>query len=229
LGELRRVEFYTSHEGLHLHYEQAQTRQVPRRTGWYNLTTHLPWIGDRTRNLEGAHVEYFRGVANPIGVKIGPSIDTAELVELIETLNPHDEPGRLVLIHRFGAGRIGEHLPPLLDSVRRAGRQVVWCCDPMHGNTVMTHAGRKTRHFETILDELTTALEIHEQSGMTLAGVHFELTGENVTECIGGARRLVEAGLERAYRTDVDPRLNYEQALEMALLIARRMRRNDRA
>jgi 3-deoxy-7-phosphoheptulonate synthase len=229
LGELRRVEFYTSHEGLHLHYEQAQTRQVPRRTGWYNLTTHLPWIGDRTRNLEGAHVEYFRGVANPIGVKIGPSIDTAELVELIETLNPHDEPGRLVLIHRFGSDRIGEHLPPLLDSVRRAGRQVVWCCDPMHGNTVMTHAGRKTRHFETILDELTTALEIHEQSGMTLAGVHFELTGENVTECIGGARRLVEAGLERAYRTDVDPRLNYEQALEMALLIARRMRRNDRA
>ena len=226
LGELRRVEFYTSHEGLHLHYEQAHTRQVPRRTGWYNLTTHLPWIGDRTRNLDGAHVEYFRGISNPIGLKVGPSIDATELVELIDKLNPHDEPGRLVLIHRFGASRIAEHLPPLLDSVRRAGRQVVWCCDPMHGNTATTHAGRKTRDFDSILAELTAALEIHEQMGTTLAGVHFELTGENVTECIGGARGLDEADLERAYRTDVDPRLNYEQALEIALLIARRMSRN---
>jgi 3-deoxy-7-phosphoheptulonate synthase len=226
LGELRRVEFYTSHEGLHLDYEQAQTRLVPRRTGWYNLTTHMPWIGDRTRNLDGAHVEYFRGIANPIGVKIGPSIDAGELAELIDILDPHDEPGRLTLVHRFGAAQIAEHLPPLLDSVCRAGRQIVWCCDPMHGNTVTTQTGRKTRNFDDILAELTSAMEIHERMGSTLAGVHFELTGENVTECLGGARGLSEADLERAYLTDVDPRLNYEQALEMALLVARHMSRN---
>jgi 3-deoxy-7-phosphoheptulonate synthase len=221
LAELNRVEFFTSHEGLHLDYEQAQTRQVPRRTGWYNLSTHFPWIGDRTRALGGAHVEYFRGITNPIGMKVGPSMDPQELPELLHVLNPDDEPGRLTLIHRFGAKRIEECLPPLIESVARCSRTVVWCCDPMHGNTIITESGVKTRSFNDILSELNQAFDIHQRLGSILGGVHFELTGENVTECLGGARGLDEEGLTQAYRSDVDPRLNYEQALEMALSIAR--------
>lgn len=223
LTELNRVEFFTSHEGLHLDYEQAQTRKVPRRTGWYNLSTHFPWIGERTRGLGGAHVEYFRGIANPIGVKVGPSMTPDELLELAEVLNHHNVPGRLTLIHRFGAGRIEECLPPLIEAVLRSGRPVVWCCDPMHGNTMTTQTGTKTRSFNDILSELDRAFDVHHRLGSILGGVHFELTGENVTECIGGARGLQETDLDRAYHSDVDPRLNYEQALEMALLITRRM------
>lgn len=223
LSELSRVEFFASHEGLHLPYEQAQTRQVPRRTAWYNLSTHFPWIGDRTRSIDGAHVEYFRGIANPIGVKIGPTITPDELIDLINILNPDNEPGRLTLIHRFGFQQIDACLPPLVEAVQRAERVVVWCSDPMHGNTIVTQSGLKTRNFDAILGELHQAFEIHEQLGSILGGVHFELTGENVTECIGGARGLTEADLVKAYHTDVDPRLNYEQALELALLIARRM------
>jgi len=223
LTELNRVEFFTSHEGLHLDYEQAQTRKVPRRTGWYNLSTHLPWIGNRTRGLGGAHVEYFRGIANPIGVKVGPSMTPEELLELAEVLNHHNEPGRLTLVHRFGADRIEKCLPPLIEAVLRSGRPVVWCCDPMHGNTMTTQTGTKTRSFDDILSELDRAFDIHHRLGSILGGVHFELTGENVTECIGGARGLQEADLDRAYHSDVDPRLNYEQALEMALLVTRRM------
>jgi 3-deoxy-7-phosphoheptulonate synthase len=222
--ELARVEFYTSREGLHLDYEQAQTRQVPRRPNkWYNLSTHFPWIGDRTRARDGAHVEYFRGIANPIGLKVGPSMSAEELLALIEVLNPQDEAGRLTLIHRFGVDRIGKHLPALVQAVLRAGKNVLWCCDPMHGNTLPTHSGVKTRRFEDILGELHQAIDIHHELGSILGGVHFELTGEDVTECLGGARGLVEADLGRAYRSDVDPRLNYEQALEMALCIARRL------
>ena len=223
MDELSRVEFFTSHEGLHLDYEQAQTRQVPRRPHWYNLTTHFPWIGDRTRSLGGAHVEYFRGIANPIGVKIGPSIAPDELLALVDVLNPTNEPGRLTLIHRFGVNRVATCLPPLVDAIGHSGRIVVWCCDPMHGNTMTTKSGVKTRSFDDVLGELNRAFEIHAQMGSILGGVHFELTGDNVTECIGGARGLSEADLGKAYRSDVDPRLNYEQALEMALSIARRM------
>jgi 3-deoxy-7-phosphoheptulonate synthase len=223
LDELSRVAFFTSHEGLHLDYEQAQTRQVPRRPHWYDLTTHFPWIGDRTRSLGGAHVEYFRGIANPIGVKVGPSISPDELLALVDVLNPTNEPGRLTLIHRFGVNRIATCLPPLVDAVGQAGRIVVWCCDPMHGNTMTTKTGVKTRSFNDVLGELNRAFEIHAQMGSILGGVHFELTGDNVTECIGGARGLSEQDLGKAYRSDVDPRLNYEQALEMALSIARRM------
>jgi 3-deoxy-7-phosphoheptulonate synthase len=218
------VEFFTSHEGLHLDYEQAQTRRVPRRSGWYNLTTHMPWIGDRTRDLDGAHVEYFRGISNPIGVKVGPKCTPEELVELTQVLNPDNEPGRLTVIHRFGAGLVEQYLPPLVEAVQQAGSQVVWCCDPMHGNTVSTPSGVKTRDFYKILEELTHAFEVHYRMGTCLGGVHFELTGENVTECVGGARGLNEADLSRAYHSDVDPRLNYEQALEMALQIAHQMR-----
>ncbi len=228
LGEMHRVDFFTSHEGLHLEYEQAQTRQVPRRTGWYDLTTHFPWIGDRTRDIDGAHVEYFRGIENPVGVKIGPSIAPDELVELARRLNPANVPGKLMLIHRFGAGRIDECLPPLVRAARKADLRVLWCCDPMHGNTVSTSGGLKTRNFDNILAELQRAFDLHEANGSNLGGVHFELTGENVTECVGGARGLSEADLSQAYKTQVDPRLNGEQALEMAFLISQRMaaRRN---
>lgn len=229
IDQLNRVEFYTSHEGLHLPYEEAQTRQVPRRAGWYNLSTHFPWIGDRTRELGGAHIEYFRGIVNPIGVKVGPSMTTEELLDLTRVLNPDNEPGRLTLIHRFGAEKIGDHLPRLISAIQKAGRTVVWCCDPMHGNTITTADGIKTRSFDAILQELEQAFAIHTESGSILGGVHFELTGENVTECIGGARGLNEADLKTAYKSAVDPRLNYEQAMEMALLIAHRMSKNSRA
>jgi 3-deoxy-7-phosphoheptulonate synthase len=228
LAELDGVEFFVSHEGFHLDYEQAQTRQVPRRAGWYDLTTHFPWIGDRTRLLDAAHVEFFRGIANPIGVKIGPSCSLDELLALTVILNPDNEPGRLTLIHRFGANQIDTCLPPLIETVRRAGRVVLWCCDPMHGNTLSTKSGMKTRRFEDILQELDRAFEIHESLGSHLGGAHFELTGDNVTECTGGARGLTEADLTKSFLSDVDPRLNYEQAMEMALLIARRMSRSRR-
>jgi 3-deoxy-7-phosphoheptulonate synthase len=224
LEDLTRVDFYTSHEGLHLEYERAQTRQVPHRPGkWYNLCTHFPWIGDRTRQLDGAHVEYFRGISNPIGVKVGPSMSPDELLDLIDRLDPDEEPGRLTLIHRFGSKKIGQCLPPLVEAVLRRGRSVTWCCDPMHGNTVATPSGFKTRSFDEILKELLETLDVHNEVGSHFGGVHIELTGEDVTECIGGASGLSEADLGRAYSSEVDPRLNYEQALEMAFAIARRM------
>jgi len=223
VGQMQRVDFFTSHEALHLLYEQSQTRQVPRRTGWYNLSTHFPWIGNRTRSLGGAHVEYFRGIQNPIAVKLGPPIEPAELVELIDALNPDDEPGRLTLIHRFGARDVAKQLPALIEAVQKTRRTVLWVCDPMHGNTEKTAAGLKTRKFEHILAELEQAFEIHQRAGSYLGGVHFELTGDNVTECTGGARGLSDDDLARAYESHVDPRLNYEQALEMAMLISRRV------
>jgi len=222
VGQSNRVDFFTSHEGLHLPYEQAQTRQVPRRQGWYNLSTHMPWIGMRTSQVDGAHVEFFRGIRNPIGVKIGPSMTVDWLRELLDVLDPQREPGRMVLIHRFGAQQIEEHLPKLIEAVQKEGRSVVWCSDPMHGNTEMTTSGLKTRKFESILTELELAFDIHQGLGSHLGGVHFELTGENVTECTGGARGLSDDDLKDAYRTQVDPRLNYEQSLEMAMRIARR-------
>ena len=225
VGQINRVEFYSSHEGLHLSYEQAQTRQVPRRTGWYDLSTHFPWIGDRTRGLDGAHLEFFKGIENPIGVKVGPSISPDELVAMIDTLNPRNDPGRLTLIHRFGTQKIGAGLPPLIEAVERSGKTVLWCCDPMHGNTESTADGMKTRKFANILSELDQAFDLHSKAGSHLGGVHFELTGDNVTECTGGARGLSESDLGTAYRTQVDPRLNYEQALEMAMLLAERMER----
>lgn len=228
VDDFERVDFHTSHEGLHLFYEQAHTRHVPHRTGWYNLSTHFPWIGERTRALDGAHVEFFRGIANPIAVKIGPSISPDELLDLIKILDPNNEPGRLTLIHRFGADRIGTALPPLIDVVRDADRLVVWCCDPMHGNTEQTSSGMKTRSFERILQELELAFQVHNELGSYLGGAHLELTGDQVTECTGGARGLTEEDLRQNYRTQVDPRLNYEQALETAMLIARLMIRYNK-
>jgi len=222
-GEISRVDFFTSHEGLHLPYEQAVTRQVPRRAGWYNLGTHLPWLGMRTCEIDGAHVEYYRGIRNPIGVKIGPAMTPEWLTELIEVLDPDDEPGRLTLIHRFGNSKVAQGLPPLIRAAQASGRRVVWCCDPMHGNTETTSDGIKTRRFDNILGEVEQSFDIHTEMGSYLGGIHFELSGDNITECVGGARGLVEADLRRAYESRVDPRLNYEQSLEMALLIARKM------
>jgi 3-deoxy-7-phosphoheptulonate synthase len=216
----RRVEFYTSHEGLHLPYEQAQTRYLPHRERWYNLTAHYPWIGMRTSALEGAHVEFFRGISNPIGIKVGIGSSNEHLQALIHVLNPGNDPGRLTLITRFGAKNIEEHLPRVIQAVRATGSRVLWVCDPMHGNTEATAEGYKTRRFDNILAELKAAFRIHEDMGSCLGGVHLELTGENVTECIGGARGLKESDLARAYKSQVDPRLNYEQALEIAMLIA---------
>jgi 3-deoxy-7-phosphoheptulonate synthase len=223
IKDMTRVDFYTSHEGLALLYEQAQTRQVPRRTGWYNLSTHLPWIGMRTAKVGGAHVEYFRGIRNPIAVKVGPTMSAEHLRELLDVLHPDDEPGRLMLIHRLGADQVATALPRLIETVRATGKTVLWCADPMHGNTETTADGIKTRRFENILAELEQAFEIHDRMSSILGGVHFELTGEDVTECVGGARGLGEADLKRAYRSRVDPRLNSDQSLEMAMLMARKL------
>jgi 3-deoxy-7-phosphoheptulonate synthase len=226
MDQLTHTEFYTSHEGLSLHYETALTRRVPRRQGWYNLGCHLPWIGERTRAVDGAHVEYFRGLRNPVGVKIGPAITPAELLRLLDVLDADREPGDTVLIARLGARQVRQILPGLITAVAESGHRPAWVCDPMHGNTVCTASGRKTRHFEAILEELLVSIDIHESLGSRLAGVHFELTAENVTECVGGASGVREADLDTAYHTLCDPRLNYEQAMEIAFAIAKRLERN---
>ncbi|WP_374248769.1 class II 3-deoxy-7-phosphoheptulonate synthase [Thermomonas sp.] len=222
MQSLSRVDFYTSHEALLLPYEEAQTRRVPRADGWFNLSTHFPWIGMRTAAPEGAHLEYFRGIRNPVAVKVGPSVTPDALLRLVDALNPEDVPGRLGLIHRMGAGHIAETLPALLDAVKREGRRVLWICDPMHGNTESTSNGYKTRRFANIRSEIEQAFDLHAAAGTRLGGVHLEMTGENVTECLGGARELTEIDLQRDYRSTVDPRLNYEQALEIAMLIVKK-------
>jgi len=222
--EASHADFYASHEGLHLLYEQAQTRFIPRQQRWYNLSTHMPWIGMRTAQLDGAHVDYFRGISNPIAVKIGSAMDSAWLQGLVTTLNPQNQPGRLTLIHRFGAKDVERALPRMIEAVRETGHSVLWICDPMHGNTETSSGGLKTRRFENILHELDVSFRVHADLGSSLGGVHIELTGDNVTECTGGARGLTDSDLQRAYRSSVDPRLNVEQALELALLIAERAR-----
>ena len=222
LHNLNRADFYTSHEALLLPYEEALTRQVPRQWGWFNLATHFPWIGMRTAAIDGAHVEYLRGIRNPVAVKIGPSVTPDQLLQLADVLNPGNEPGRLTFIQRMGAGQVEARLPPLVQALQREGRRVLWVCDPMHGNTESTSNGYKTRRFENIRAEVERSFDIHAGMGSRLGGVHLELTGENVTECLGGARELTEVDLERAYRSSVDPRLNYEQSLEIAMLIVRK-------
>ncbi len=214
------VDFFTSHEALHLPYEQALTRRL-NDAQWYNLSTHLPWIGMRTAQMNSAHVESLRGVQNPIGIKVGPSATPEWLMNLLHTLNPEREEGRILLISRMGAHAIDTHLPPLIDVVKTHNIPVTWSCDPMHGNTEFTEYGVKTRHFDTIWLELQRAFTLHYDMGSYLGGVHFELTGENVTECLGGARGLTAADLKQAYQSLVDPRLNYEQSLEMALQLSR--------
>ncbi len=227
MHELARTDFYTSHEGLSLHYEGALTRQVPRRPGlYYNLGCHLPWIGERTRAIEGAHIEYFRGIRNPMGVKLGPAVTAAELVRLMDVLDPAREAGDLVLVPRLGASRVKELLPPLVEAAAKSGHRPAWVCDPMHANTVCTKSGRKTRHVDNVLRELVDSIDVHASMGSVLAGVHFELTAENVTECVGGASGVTEEDLGAFYQSHCDPRLNYEQAMEIAFAIAGRMERN---
>ena len=234
VDELTRVEFFTSHEGLNLHYEAAQTRLVPRRPHHYNLSTHLPWIGERTRALDGAHIEYFRGIANPVGVKVGPKADPDEVVELTRVLNPANEPGKLVLIARMGAANVAQSLPPIVEAVAAADRRCLWISDPMHGNGIVTQSGVKTRAFNSIASELTGAIDVFDALGTTrregeeqpvahLGGVHFELTGDDVTECTGGASGVTEEALGVRYDSLCDPRLNYQQSLELALILARRL------
>ncbi len=223
-GETDRIDFFTAHEALHLACEQAQTRAVPRRTGWFNLSTHFPWVGLRTNDPSGAHIEYLRGIENPVGVKVGSGATGEQVARWMECLDPARTPGRLTLIHRFGARRIADELPRLIDAVTKAGGSVLWVCDPMHGNARVTASGVKTRHFADIYSEVEQAFDIHRAYGQRLGGVHVELTGEDVTECIGGARGQSEDDLARAYESEVDPRLNYEQSLELAFLIARKMK-----
>jgi len=226
LHDTQRADIYAAHEGLHLSYEQAQTRFLGHRKRWYNLTTHFPWIGMRTASIDGAHIEYFRGIANPIGIKIGPGMTVEWLQNLLSVLNPNNEPGRISLIHRFGRKLIEDGLPELITAVRETGSPVLWICDPMHGNTESTADGTKTRRFDNIVGELEAAFEVHENMGSYLGGVHLELTGEDVTECTGGARGLTDGDLARAYKSTVDPRLNYEQAMEIAMRIAGLRRSN---
>jgi 3-deoxy-7-phosphoheptulonate synthase len=213
------INFYTSHEALLLPYEEAMTQQAGPNKVWYNLGTHFPWVGMRTAKLDSAHIEYLRGIANPIAIKVGPEMHEDYLIKLIDVLNPQNEPGRLTLIHRLGAEKISETLPRLINAVKTEGKIVLWSCDPMHGNTRITRDGIKTRKFDDILLELTSAFQIHQHMGTYLGGIHVELTGEDVTECTGGARGLTDDDLKHAYQSQVDPRLNYEQSLEMAMLI----------
>ena len=216
---LKLAEFFTSHEALLLGYEHALTRQDSLTGKWYNCSAHFLWIGDRTRQPNGAHVEFLSGVDNPIGIKVGPTINEEELITLCEKLNPENEWGKLTLISRMGADTVRSKLPPLIKTIKESGQNVLWVCDPMHGNTYKTDNGYKTRHFDTILEELEHFFAIHRAEETIPGGVHFELTGDNVTECLGGAREISDSDLNSRYETACDPRLNNEQSLELAFLV----------
>jgi 3-deoxy-7-phosphoheptulonate synthase len=218
--ELRTTDFYTSHEALLLGYEQAFTRVDSTTGDWYATSGHMVWIGDRTRQADHAHIEYARGIKNPIGLKCGPSMKTDDLLRLIDILNPDNEPGRLTLIVRVGADKVTEQLPPMVRAVKREGKVVVWSCDPMHGNTISSASGYKTRPFDLILKEVRGFFDVHNAEGTYAGGVHLEMTGQNVTECTGGARAISEADLNDRYHTVCDPRLNAEQAIDLAFLLA---------
>ena len=218
--ELRATDFYTSHEALLLGYEQAFTRVDSTTGDWYATSGHMIWIGDRTRQLDHAHVEYFRGIKNPIGLKCGPSLKPDELLKLVDVLNPDNEAGRLTLITRFGADKVADHLPAMVRAIQREGRMVVWSCDPMHGNTISSNSGYKTRPFDRILSEVKAFFGVHAAEGTHAGGVHLEMTGQDVTECIGGARAITYEDLSDRYHTVCDPRLNAEQSIDMAFLIA---------
>jgi 3-deoxy-7-phosphoheptulonate synthase len=224
IPQLRSTDIYTGHDAMLLNYEEPLARQDSLTGDWYACSTHLPWIGERTRQLDGAHVAFLRGVANPLGLKCGPEMQPDDLLRLIDVLDPHNEPGRLTLITRMGADRIGIGLPPLVRAVQREARRVVWSCDPMHGNTVGTATGRKTRPFQRIVAELRTCIAAHRAEGSHLGGIHIEMTGKDVTECTGGAQRIDEATLADRYHTHCDPRLNGSQALELAFLVAEELK-----
>lgn len=221
---LRRTRFYTSHEALLLGYEEALTREDSISNEYYATSGHMLWIGDRTRQPDGAHVEYFSGIKNPIGIKCGPSMTRDDLLALIDKLNPEDKAGRLTLITRFGDDKVKDYLPQLIETVQTAGRTVVWCCDPMHGNTIKASSGYKTRPFDKVLGEVKAFFDVHRQMGTYAGGVHFEMTGDDVTECVGGVSAVTEESLSDRYHTHCDPRLNASQALELAFLVAEEIR-----
>jgi 3-deoxy-7-phosphoheptulonate synthase len=222
--QIRETDFYTSHEALLLPYEEALARVDSTSGDTYACSAHFLWIGDRTRHLDGAHVEFMRGIRNPIGLKVGPSTEPEDLLRLIDTLNPRNEPGRLTLISRMGVDKLEAKLPRLLRAVAQAGASVVWLTDPMHGNTISTTHGRKTRRFDAILGEVRGFFEAHAAEGTWPGGIHVEMTGQDVTECVGGAHRLTEADLGRRYESFCDPRLNAEQSLELAFLVAQELK-----
>ena len=224
---LAETELYTSHEALLLGFEEAMTRRdtITDEQGWYDTSAHMLWIGDRTRQPDGAHVEYMRGISNPIGLKCGPSLDPDELLRLIDILNPSNQAGRLTLIVRMGAEKVRSGLPPLLRAVKAHGANVVWCCDPMHGNTIKASSGYKTRRVDDVMAEVTGFFDAHDEIGTYPGGVHFEMTGQNVTECVGGVVDVTEANLGDRYHTHCDPRLNGAQALELAFLLADLLKR----
>ncbi len=221
---LHQVDFWTSHEALILHYEEALTRRDSLSGDWVDGSAHMLWVGERTRRLDGAHVEFLSGILNPVGAKVGPSATPDEVVGLCDALDPHRVPGRLTLITRLGAGRVEELLPPLIDAVNESGHPVVWACDPMHGNTFTSSSGRKTRNFEDIWTEVRGFFRVHRQKGTWPGGVHLELTGDDVTECLGGAEEISEADLDQRYTTTCDPRLNARQALDLAYRITELLR-----
>ena len=224
--QLRSTNLYTSHEALLLGYEQALTRIDSTSGDWYATSGHFLWAGDRTRQLDHAHLEFLRGVKNPIGVKCGPSLDADELLKLIDLLSPQNEPGRLTLICRFGADKVGDHLPAMIRAVEREGKSVVWACDPMHGNTIKAGSGYKTRPFDLILKEVERFFDVHRAEGTHAGGVHVEMTGNNVTECVGGAKAVTETDLSDRYHTHCDPGLYADQSIELAFMIAERLRRD---
>jgi 3-deoxy-7-phosphoheptulonate synthase len=224
--QMAATEYYTSHEGLLLGYEQAMTRIDSTSGRWYDTSAHMLWIGNRTRQLDGAHVEFFKGIENPIAMKCGPEMEPDDLLRLIDALNPSNEPGRLTLIARYGQDKVAGELPTLARAVKKEGRHVVWSCDPMHGNTLKTDSGYKTRPFDRILAEVKNFMQVLHSEGCWPGGVHFEMTGQNVTECIGGAKAVREEDLSSRYHTHCDPRLNADQALELAFLIAEELREN---
>ena len=227
--EFRAVEFYSSHEALLLAYERALTRVDSRSGHSYDLSAHLLWIGERTRALGGAHVEFARQIRNPVAVKIGPAATAQDVLALIGALDPDSEPGRLTLVTRMGAGRVREALPPLVEKVAASGAEVVWVCDPMHGNTVEAASGQKTRHFDDVLDEVTGFFEVHRALGTHPGGIHIEFTGDDVTECLGGGQQIAEGDLSHRYETVCDPRLNRSQSLDLAFLVAGMYRQHTSA
>ena len=222
--ELRSVDFYTSHESLLLGYEECLTRVDSTSGDWYDTSAHMLWIGDRTRQPDGAHIEFVRGIKNPIGMKCGPSLDSDELLKLIDLINPSNEEGRLTLITRYGADNLDDHLPKLIRAVEKEGKKVVWSCDPMHGNTIKASNGYKTRPLDSILTEVKQFIDIHESEGTYAGGVHIEMTGQTVTECLGGTQKISEEDLTDRYHTHCDPRLNANQALDLSFLISERLK-----
>lgn len=226
LGQIKEAEFFTSHEGLLLNYEEALTRRDEETGKFYNCSAHMLWIGDRTRDLNEAHIEFMRGIENPIGMKVGPSSNPDNLLRIIDILNPENEAGKLTFITRMGADKVEELLPPILKAIKNEGRNIIWSCDPMHGNTIKSPNGYKTRPFNKILSEVRSVFDIHKAEGTYAGGIHIEMTGQDVTECVGGAQAISEVNLKDRYHTHCDPRLNASQSVELAFLLAEELRAN---